>query len=174
ELCLPPTLLYLSPPSYFLISHSLFPPPLVGVPGDRHEIFYKCCTEPYSDVTFVVTLRRRTLFYALNLLVPCVLISSLTLLLFILPAQSGEKIGLDPLKLCQVGWGVSLHSYFQVSPEMFDRVQVRALAGPLKDIQRLFPKPLLIARTCGLMKVSWQSAALTLLVLPPGDGVWTW
>uniref|UniRef100_A0A4W5JLT3 Neurotransmitter-gated ion-channel ligand-binding domain-containing protein n=1 Tax=Hucho hucho TaxID=62062 RepID=A0A4W5JLT3_9TELE len=67
---------------------------LLGVPGDRHEIFYKCCTEPYSDVTFVVTLRRRTLFYALNLLVPCVLISSLTLLLFILPAQSGEKIGL--------------------------------------------------------------------------------
>ena len=30
----------------------------------------------------------------------------------------------DPLKLCQVGWGASLHSYFQVSPEMFDRVQV--------------------------------------------------
>ena len=24
---------------------------------------------------------------------------------------------------------------------MFDRVQVRALAGPLKDIQRLVPKP---------------------------------
>ncbi|KAK6326857.1 hypothetical protein J4Q44_G00025020, partial [Coregonus suidteri] len=64
------------------------------VPGDRHEIFYECCTEPYSDVTFVVTLRRRTLFYALNLLVPCVLISSLTLLVFLLPAQSGEKIGL--------------------------------------------------------------------------------
>uniref|UniRef100_A0A3P8ZZY8 Neuronal acetylcholine receptor subunit alpha-7 n=1 Tax=Esox lucius TaxID=8010 RepID=A0A3P8ZZY8_ESOLU len=67
---------------------------LLGVPGDRHEIFYDCCTEPYSDVTFVVTLRRRTLFYALNLLVPCVLISSLTLLVFLLPARSGEKIGL--------------------------------------------------------------------------------
>ena len=26
---------------------------------------------------------------------------------------------------------------------MFDRVQVRALAGPLKNIQRLVPKPLL-------------------------------
>ena len=36
-----------------------------------------------------------------------------------------------------------LHSYFQVSPEKFDRVQVRTLAGPLKDIQRLVPKPLL-------------------------------
>ena len=47
-----------------------------------------------------------------------------------------------PLKLCQVGWGESLHSYFQVSPGMFDQVQVRALAGPLKDIQRLVPKTL--------------------------------
>ena len=26
---------------------------------------------------------------------------------------------------------------------MFDRVQVRALAGPLKDIQRIVPNPLL-------------------------------
>ena len=25
----------------------------------------------------------------------------------------------DPLKLCQVGWGASVHSYFKVSPEMF-------------------------------------------------------
>ena len=30
-----------------------------------------------------------------------------------------------------------LHSYFQVSGEMFDRVQVCVLPGPLKDIQRL-------------------------------------
>ena len=29
----------------------------------------------------------------------------------------------------------SLHSYFQVSPEMFDRVQVRTLARPLKDME---------------------------------------
>ena len=41
-----------------------------------------------------------------------------------LPLSSG-----DPLKLCQVGWGASLNSRFQVSLEMFDRVQVRALAG---------------------------------------------
>ena len=36
-----------------------------------------------------------------------------------------------------------LHSYFQVSPEMFDWVQVQALAGPLNDIQGLVSKPLL-------------------------------
>ncbi|XP_067456230.1 neuronal acetylcholine receptor subunit alpha-7-like [Thunnus thynnus] len=67
---------------------------LVEVPGGRHEVFYDCCAEPYPDITFVVTLRRRTLFYALNLLIPCVLLSSMTLLVFLLPANSGEKISL--------------------------------------------------------------------------------
>ncbi|XP_069552014.1 neuronal acetylcholine receptor subunit alpha-7-like isoform X2 [Brachyistius frenatus] len=67
---------------------------LLEVPGVRHEVFYDCCAEPYPDVTFVVTLRRRTLFYALNLLIPCVLLSTMTLLVFLLPANSGEKISL--------------------------------------------------------------------------------
>ena len=48
---------------------------------------------------------------------------------------------------------MSLHSYFQISPEMFDRVQVRALAGPLKDIQRLDPKPVLCCLGCVLKVV---------------------
>ena len=43
-----------------------------------------------------------------------------------------------------------MNSYFQVSPEMFDRVQVWALAGPLKDIQRLVPMPLLHRLGCVL------------------------
>ena len=71
----------------------------------------------------------------------------------------------DPLKLCQIGWGVSLYSYFQVSPEMFDRVEVRALAGPLEDIQRLVPKPLLRCLGCVLrdVKPSPQSEVLSAL-----------
>uniref|UniRef100_A0A674CW88 E3 ubiquitin-protein ligase n=1 Tax=Salmo trutta TaxID=8032 RepID=A0A674CW88_SALTR len=39
---------------------------------------------------------------------------------------------------------VSLHSYFQVFPDMFDRVQVQALAVPLKDIQKLVLKPYVV------------------------------
>ena len=44
---------------------------------------------------------------------------------------------------------MSLHSYFQVSPEMFDRVQVRALAGPRNDIETVL-KPLLHCLGCVL------------------------
>ena len=63
-----------------------------------------------------------------------------------------------------------LHSYFQVSPEMFDRVQVRALAGPLKDTHRLIPKTLLHCLGCVLRVVvllenepSPQSEVLSIL-----------
>ena len=48
------------------------------------------------------------------------------------------------LKLCQIGWGEVLPRCSQVSQEMFDRIQVRTLARPLKDIQRHVPKPLVI------------------------------
>uniref|UniRef100_A0A3B5KY39 Neurotransmitter-gated ion-channel transmembrane domain-containing protein n=1 Tax=Xiphophorus couchianus TaxID=32473 RepID=A0A3B5KY39_9TELE len=65
-----------------------------GVPAKRNELYYECCKEPYPDVTFTVTMRRRTLYYGLNLLIPCVLISGLALLVFLLPADSGEKISL--------------------------------------------------------------------------------
>uniref|UniRef100_A0A3P9LKQ0 Neuronal acetylcholine receptor subunit alpha-7 n=1 Tax=Oryzias latipes TaxID=8090 RepID=A0A3P9LKQ0_ORYLA len=67
---------------------------LVEVPGQRNERFYECCDEPYLDITFTVVMRRRTLYYGLNLLLPCVLISTLALLVFLLPADSGEKISL--------------------------------------------------------------------------------
>ena len=36
---------------------------------------------------------------------------------------------------------------------MFNQIQVRALAGPLKDIQRLVPKPLLCCLGCVLVVV---------------------
>uniref|UniRef100_A0A3Q3EC87 Cholinergic receptor, nicotinic, alpha 7 (neuronal) n=1 Tax=Labrus bergylta TaxID=56723 RepID=A0A3Q3EC87_9LABR len=67
---------------------------LVEVPGRRNERFYDCCKEPYPDVTFTVVMRRRNVYYGLNLLIPCVLISTLALLVFLLPADSGEKISL--------------------------------------------------------------------------------
>jgi len=47
-----------------------------------------------SDIFFNITLRRKTLFYTVNLIVPCVGISYLSVLVFYLPADSGEKIAL--------------------------------------------------------------------------------
>ncbi|XP_053351881.1 uncharacterized protein LOC128523779 isoform X2 [Clarias gariepinus] len=41
-----------------------------------------------------------------------------------------------PLKLHQVRWEASVYSHFKISPEMFNRIQVWTMAGPLKDIHR--------------------------------------
>ena len=59
----------------------------------RHEKFYTCCDEPYLDITFNITMRRKTLFYTVNLIIPCMGISFLTVLTFYLPSDSGEKVG---------------------------------------------------------------------------------
>ncbi|XP_034948383.1 neuronal acetylcholine receptor subunit alpha-7-like isoform X2 [Chelonus insularis] len=67
---------------------------LLGVPGKRNVIYYNCCPEPYIDITFVVIIRRRTLYYFFNLIVPCVLIASMAVLGFTLPPDSGEKLSL--------------------------------------------------------------------------------
>lgn len=47
-----------------------------------------------TDIFFNITLRRKTLFYTVNLIVPCVGISYLSVLVFYLPAASNEKIAL--------------------------------------------------------------------------------
>ena len=45
-----------------------------------------------TDITFYITIRRKTLFYTVNLIIPCVGISFLTVLVFYLPSDSGEKV----------------------------------------------------------------------------------
>ncbi|XP_073994256.1 neuronal acetylcholine receptor subunit alpha-7-like isoform X14 [Rhodnius prolixus] len=73
---------------------------LLGVPGKRNEIYYNCCPEPYIDITFVIIIRRRTLYYFFNLIVPCVLIASMAVLGFTLPPDSGEKLSLGTYFNC--------------------------------------------------------------------------
>merc|ERR1719268_68642 len=71
-----------------------------GVPGAINTKKYDCCPEPYVDITFTVHIRRRTLYYFFNLIVPCVLISSMALLGFTLPPDSGEKLTLGTYFNC--------------------------------------------------------------------------
>ncbi|CAG5009304.1 unnamed protein product [Parnassius apollo] len=67
---------------------------ILEVPAVRNEKFYTCCDEPYLDITFNITMRRKTLFYTVNLIIPCMGISFLTVLVFYLPSDSGEKVPL--------------------------------------------------------------------------------
>nr|CAD7446122.1 unnamed protein product [Timema bartmani] len=66
---------------------------------EKNEKFYTCCDEPYLDITFNITMRRKTLFYTVNIIIPCMGISFLTVLTFYLPSDSGEKMNITFLHL---------------------------------------------------------------------------
>ena len=66
----------------------------LGLPAKRSVLQYDCCPEKYIDITFTLHIRRRVLYYGVNLILPCVLISSMALLTFTLPPDAGEKVSL--------------------------------------------------------------------------------
>ncbi|PIK46644.1 putative neuronal acetylcholine receptor subunit alpha-3, partial [Apostichopus japonicus] len=65
-------------------------------PGQANIVAYPCCPdEYYADVTYRFILHRKPLFYVVTLVVPCLLISFLTILVFYLPSDAQEKVTLS-------------------------------------------------------------------------------
>uniref|UniRef100_UPI00398F158D neuronal acetylcholine receptor subunit alpha-3-like n=1 Tax=Pristiophorus japonicus TaxID=55135 RepID=UPI00398F158D len=67
---------------------------IIEAPGYKHDIKYNCCEEIYTDITYSIYIRRMPLFYTVNMIVPCLMISFLTVLVFYLPSDSGAKVTL--------------------------------------------------------------------------------
>ncbi|XP_071946483.1 neuronal acetylcholine receptor subunit beta-4-like [Antedon mediterranea] len=67
---------------------------IVETPIQKHTIKYECCEEIYVDLTFVFVLHRKPLFYVVTMVVPCLLITTLTIFIFYVPPNSGEKVTL--------------------------------------------------------------------------------
>ncbi|KAG8432467.1 hypothetical protein GDO86_016927 [Hymenochirus boettgeri] len=62
----------------------------------KHWVYYDCCPEtPYLDITYHFLLQRLPLYFIVNVVIPCMLFSFLTALVFYLPTDSGEKITLS-------------------------------------------------------------------------------
>ncbi|CAD6189199.1 unnamed protein product [Caenorhabditis auriculariae] len=60
---------------------------LMALSSSRHEKLYPgCCGQDfYIDVTFQIELRRKTLFYTINLVIPCMMFAILTSFVFYVP-----------------------------------------------------------------------------------------
>nr|UOU03417.1 acetylcholine receptor subunit alpha4-like protein [Ixodes ricinus] len=124
---------------------------ILRVPAKYNNEFYDCCDEPFPDITFNITMRRKTLFYTVNLIIPCVGISFLTVLVFYLPSDSGEKV-----TLC-ISILVSLTVFFLLLAEI---IPPTSLAVPLLGKYLLFTMILVtlsISVTVGVLNVHFRS-----------------
>lgn len=64
---------------------------------------YKNTGQPTeTDITFNIIIRRKTLFYTVNLILPTVLISFLCVLVFYLPAEAGEKVNISTVPISNI------------------------------------------------------------------------
>jgi len=65
---------------------------LIGHPAMRRVQYYAGLDAPYVDLRFSVILQRVAIFYKYILVLPCVLLSFLTLVIFWLPPESAAKM----------------------------------------------------------------------------------
>ncbi|KYO17823.1 acetylcholine receptor subunit alpha [Alligator mississippiensis] len=64
--------------------------------GWKHWVYYDCCPDtPYLDITYHFIMQRLPLYFIVNVIIPCLLFSFLTGLVFYLPTDSGEKMTLS-------------------------------------------------------------------------------
>ncbi|KAK6182810.1 hypothetical protein SNE40_010405 [Patella caerulea] len=67
---------------------------LLSINQQKNIRRHSCCSETHPDLTFMLHIRRKTFYYIFNIIVPCTMLSILTMLTFWLPPTSGEKITL--------------------------------------------------------------------------------
>ncbi|KAL3308902.1 hypothetical protein Ciccas_012560 [Cichlidogyrus casuarinus] len=67
--------------------------------GAFTESRYPCCIEPFPDISFYIILERKSTWNVIILIVPCLLLSMLTLVLFWLPPETPAKMVLGELLL---------------------------------------------------------------------------
>ncbi|KAL3308045.1 hypothetical protein Ciccas_013428, partial [Cichlidogyrus casuarinus] len=62
---------------------------------EQNKIF-SCCSDepPFKIIYFFLHLRRRNLYYTFNVILPCAILSCLTIVTFVLPPESGERVAL--------------------------------------------------------------------------------
>lgn len=67
---------------------------VMGVAAKKSQHHYAGSIEPFTQWTFSLTMKRKFLFYTVNLIIPLVSHAFMTIMVFYLPAESKEKIAL--------------------------------------------------------------------------------
>jgi len=77
---------------------------LLEIPAKRNMEYYPNEPEPYVYITFQLVLRRKIVFYTVNLILPLAILCFLTIVVFYLPCDSGEKVSLAINILVSISW----------------------------------------------------------------------
>ncbi|KAG7232157.1 hypothetical protein INR49_003335, partial [Caranx melampygus] len=115
----------------------------------KHWVYYNCCPDtPYLDITYHFLMLRLPLYFIVNVIIPCMLFSFLTGLVFYLPTDSGEKMTLSISVL------LSLTVFIETIPNM---MFFSTMKRPSQEIRqkRLFPTDMDISDISG--NVTYQS-----------------
>lgn len=67
---------------------------VIRAPIVATTLMYPCCNDPFDEITLYYILRRNGLYYCFNILFPSALLLGTTLLSFLIPIESGEKISI--------------------------------------------------------------------------------
>ena len=85
-----------------------------------NEIYYGVTL--YHQVQAVINLRRKFAYYLVNIVANCVIMSLLSLVMFLLPAESGEKISLGVSVL--LSYSVFLLLLVESMPKISDYIPI--------------------------------------------------
>lgn len=126
---------------------------LMAVPAEKTFIHYAGSEEQFTMWTFKMQLRRKFLFYTVNLMIPLISHAFITILVFYIPAASTEKMALS------INILLSLTVFFLMLAEI---VPITSLVVPLLGKYLLFTLMLVtssIAVTVITYQVHFRSAS---------------
>lgn len=112
---------------------------IIDVPAYYNEVYYESYSEPFPDITFKIVIRRKMLFYLVNLILPVALMTFMTVSVFYLPSDSNEKVTLSISIL------TSLIVFFLL---MLEIIPASSLAVPLFGKYLLFTLVLVSLSAC--------------------------
>ncbi|CAH1802892.1 unnamed protein product [Owenia fusiformis] len=72
---------------------------LLEFPAKKNVMYYKCCPDPYVDLTYTMVLKHKPLFYIYNLIIPCGLLLIVSIMGFLMPIASGARAPLSIMVL---------------------------------------------------------------------------
>ncbi|KAK3747579.1 hypothetical protein QZH41_015806, partial [Actinostola sp. cb2023] len=104
-----------------------------GIRVNRQEVQNSCCKTKFDAVHFEVILKRKPLYFILNLITPSAVLCFLTLLSFAIPTESGERIGFITTLL--LAMTVYLLLIAEVLPETSNQLPITGLLFVLTIVE---------------------------------------